>query len=177
MPAERSKSCCSLGNDCNLCTSRRLPRFRTWHGHAEHGVIGVIMARTSSPKTLVSASFFGIAVRILSCILQIRNLLAHAPERLHEEVTADYSDMIYATTCEEIEARRKAFIRKWRLQHRAVAEVAPENSIGTNMNTTRRMFLAILPPCRGLPVSPNSGRTKQFQGGMLLSDATTHALW
>ena len=25
------------------------------------------------------------------------NLLAHAPERLHEEVTADYTDMIYAT--------------------------------------------------------------------------------
>ena len=40
-----------------------------------------------------------------------RNLLAHAPERLHEEITADYSDMIYAATHEEIEARRKAFIR------------------------------------------------------------------
>ncbi len=36
-----------------------------------------------------------------------RNLLAHAPERLHEEITADYNDMIYATTREEIEARRK----------------------------------------------------------------------
>src|SRR5262249_24322956 len=49
-----------------------------------------------------------------------RNLLAHAPERLHEEITADYNDMIYAATREEIEARRKAFIRKWRLKHRAV---------------------------------------------------------
>jgi len=55
-----------------------------------------------------------------------RNLLAHAPERLHEEVTADYSDMIYATTCEEIEARRKAFIRKWRLKHRVVADSLEE---------------------------------------------------
>jgi transposase-like protein len=55
-----------------------------------------------------------------------RNLLAHAPERLHEEITADYSDMIYATTCEEIEARRKAFIRKWRLKHRAVADSLEE---------------------------------------------------
>jgi len=27
-----------------------------------------------------------------------RNLLAHAPERLHDEITADYTDMIYATT-------------------------------------------------------------------------------
>jgi transposase-like protein len=47
-----------------------------------------------------------------------RNLLAHAPERLHEEITADYNDMIYAATCKEIAARRKAFIRKWRLKHR-----------------------------------------------------------
>jgi transposase-like protein len=55
-----------------------------------------------------------------------RNLLAHAPDRLHEEVTADYTDMIYATTPEEIEARRKAFIRKWRLKHRAVADSLEE---------------------------------------------------
>ena len=51
-----------------------------------------------------------------------RNLLAHAPERLHEEIGADYSDMIYAATREDIETRRKAFIRKWRLKHRAVAD-------------------------------------------------------
>jgi putative transposase len=55
-----------------------------------------------------------------------RNLLAHAPERLHDEVTADYNDMIYATTPEEITARRKAFIRKWRLKHRAVADSLEE---------------------------------------------------
>jgi transposase-like protein len=55
-----------------------------------------------------------------------RNLLAHAPERLHEEITADYNDMIYAATREEIAARRKAFIRKWRLKHRAVAESLEE---------------------------------------------------
>src|SRR5262245_18744330 len=34
-----------------------------------------------------------------------RNLLAHAPERLHEEVTADYTDMIYAATPAKIESR------------------------------------------------------------------------
>ncbi|MGA8293597.1 MAG: IS256 family transposase [Rhodoplanes sp.] len=55
-----------------------------------------------------------------------RNLLAHAPERLHEEITADYADMIYAATREEIETRRKAFIRKWRLKHRAVADSLEE---------------------------------------------------
>jgi transposase-like protein len=55
-----------------------------------------------------------------------RNLLAHAPERLHDEITADYNDMIYAATREEIEVRHKAFIRKWRLKHRAVAESLEE---------------------------------------------------
>ena len=55
-----------------------------------------------------------------------RNLLGHAPERLHEEITADYTDMIYAATAEEIEARRKAFVRKWRLRHRAVADSLEE---------------------------------------------------
>jgi transposase-like protein len=55
-----------------------------------------------------------------------RNLLAHAPERLHEEVTADYTDMIYAATPKEIETRRKAFIRKWRLRHRPVADCLEE---------------------------------------------------
>jgi putative transposase len=51
-----------------------------------------------------------------------RNLLAHAPERLHEEISADYTDMIYAETAKEIETRRRAFLRKWRLKCRAVAD-------------------------------------------------------
>src|SRR5436305_8977597 len=55
-----------------------------------------------------------------------RNLLSHAPERLHAEIRADYTDMIYAPTCEEIAARRKAFIRKWRLKHHAVADSLEE---------------------------------------------------
>ena len=50
-----------------------------------------------------------------------RNLLAHAPDALHEEVSADYTDMIYAATAKEVETRRKAFLRKWRLRCPAVA--------------------------------------------------------
>lgn len=50
-----------------------------------------------------------------------RNLLAHAPDRLHGEISADYQDMIYAATAKEVEQRRKAFLRKWRLKCRAVA--------------------------------------------------------
>src|SRR5829696_979348 len=55
-----------------------------------------------------------------------RNLLAHAPDRLHEEVSADYTDMIYAATPTEVVERRKAFLRKWRLKCRAVADSLEE---------------------------------------------------
>jgi len=55
-----------------------------------------------------------------------RNLLAHAPEALHEEVSADDADMIDAATPQEIEARRRAFLRKWRLKCRAVADSLEE---------------------------------------------------
>jgi putative transposase len=55
-----------------------------------------------------------------------RNLLAHAPDNLHDEISADYQDMIYATTAKEIEQRRKAFLRKWRLKCRAVADSLEE---------------------------------------------------
>jgi len=55
-----------------------------------------------------------------------RNLLAHAPEALHEEISADYTDMIYASSAKEIETRRRAFLRKWRLKCRAVADSLEE---------------------------------------------------
>ena len=50
-----------------------------------------------------------------------RNLLAHAPDALHDEVTADYNDMIYADTANEVQTRRRAFLRKWRLRCPGVA--------------------------------------------------------
>src|SRR5512144_2220807 len=55
-----------------------------------------------------------------------RNLLAHAPDHLHDEVSADYTDMIYAETAKEMEERRKTFLRKWRLKCRAVADSLEE---------------------------------------------------
>ena len=61
------------------------------------------------------------------------------PDRLHEEITADYTDMIYAATPKEIETRRKAFIRKWRLKHRAVADSLEEAG-------DRLFAFAALPP-------------------------------
>lgn len=55
-----------------------------------------------------------------------RNLLAHAPKKMHAEVGADYTDMIYAATAPEVDAKRKAFLRKWRLKCRAVADSLEE---------------------------------------------------
>ena len=55
-----------------------------------------------------------------------RNLLAHAPEALHEEITADYHDMIYAETSAEVMRRRRLFLAKWRLKCRAVADSLEE---------------------------------------------------
>ena len=73
----------------------------------------------------IAAVWDGVPVQRCT-VHKLRNLVAHAPERLHEEITADYHDMIYANTREEIETRRKAFIRKWRLKHRAVADSLEE---------------------------------------------------
>jgi putative transposase len=76
-------------------------------------------------ESAIAAVWDGVPVQRCT-VHKHRNLLAHAPERLHEEIAADYNDMIYAATREEIETRRKAFIRKWRLKHRAVADSLEE---------------------------------------------------
>ena len=55
-----------------------------------------------------------------------RNLLGHAPKHMHDELTEDYRDMIYAGTAAEVETRHKAFQRKWRLKCRAVADSLDE---------------------------------------------------
>lgn len=46
---------------------------------------------------------------------------AHAPETLHDDVSADCTEMIYAATSKEAETRRRGFLRKWRLRCPAVA--------------------------------------------------------
>jgi len=76
-------------------------------------------------ESAIAAVWNGVPVQRCT-VHKHRNLLAHAPERLHAEITADYNDMIYAGTRQEIEARRRAFIRKWRLKHRAVADSLEE---------------------------------------------------
>lgn len=55
-----------------------------------------------------------------------RNLLVHAPKNMYEELGLDDRDLIYADTAAEVEKRRKAILRKWRLKHRAVADSVEE---------------------------------------------------
>ncbi len=40
---------------------------------------------------------------------------------IEKEITADYTDMIYADTAKAVQDRRRAFLRKWRLRCPAVA--------------------------------------------------------
>jgi transposase-like protein len=72
-------------------------------------------------------ALWGEALPIQRCTVhKHRNLLGHAPKTMHDELTEDYRDMIYAGTAAEIEVRRKAFLRKWRLKCRAVADSLEE---------------------------------------------------
>ena len=92
---------------------------------------------------------------------KLRNLVAHAPKKLADEIAADYSDMIYAKTAKEVEARRKAFIRKWRVKCEAVATSLEE--AGDRLFTFTR-----LPPSSGrarAPPTPSSGCTRSSSGG------------
>src|SRR6266478_1239420 len=74
----------------------------------------LIVDGASGLEKAIAAVWDGVPVQRCT-VHKHRNLLAHAPERLHDEITTDYTDMIYAATPREIETRRKAFIRKWRL--------------------------------------------------------------
>jgi putative transposase len=71
---------------------------------------------------------------------KLRNLIAHAPKKLAEEIAADFSDMVYAKTAKEVATRRKAFIRKWRLKCRAVADSLEE--AGDKLFTFTRLPVA-----------------------------------
>jgi len=54
------------------------------------------------------------------------NLLAKAPESLHEELKEDYTLMMYADTAEQAVAQRRLFLEKWRVKCPAVARSLEE---------------------------------------------------
>ena len=59
-------------------------------------------------------------------VLKERNLLAHAPQHLHDEIKADFNDMVHAGSALEVVAKRKTFLGKWKLRCRAVADSLEE---------------------------------------------------
>jgi len=73
----------------------------------------------------IAAVWDGVPVQRCT-VHKLRNLLAHAPERLREEIVADYNAMMYSASREGILERRKAFIRKWRTKCWAVANSLDE---------------------------------------------------
>ena len=99
---------------------------------AWRGVLdGLIAQGLRTPEFLITDGGAGLERALAALWLDVpaqrctvhkhRNLLAHAPDALHEEISADYTDMIYAETAKEVQSRRKAFLRKWRLRCPAVA--------------------------------------------------------
>ena len=71
---------------------------------------------------------------------KLRNLIAHAPKKLTDEIVADYTDMIYAADAKQVAARRKAFLRKWRVKCEAVATSLEE--AGDRLFTFTRLPVA-----------------------------------
>ncbi len=55
-----------------------------------------------------------------------RNLLAHAPKHLHDEIKADFNDLVHAKTADEVLSRRTAFLAKWELRCPPVAKSLEE---------------------------------------------------
>lgn len=86
----------------------------------------------------IAAVWDGVPVQRCT-VHKLRNLLAHAPERLREEIAADYNAMMYSASREEILQRRKAFVRKWRIKCWAVVNSLEEAG-------DRLFTFATLPP-------------------------------
>jgi len=59
-------------------------------------------------------------------IHKLRNLLAHAPKGLHEEIRMDFHGIIYAEDRVKAEAAYEAFLRKWRRESAGVAKSLEE---------------------------------------------------
>ena len=50
-----------------------------------------------------------------------RNILAHAPKHLHDEIKAEFNDMMHAKTADDVLSKRKVFLAKWKLRCQPVA--------------------------------------------------------
>jgi putative transposase len=55
-----------------------------------------------------------------------RNLLGHAPKHLHDEIKADFNDMMHAKSADQVLNKRKLFLAKWKLRCQPVAKSLEE---------------------------------------------------
>ena len=55
-----------------------------------------------------------------------RNLLGHAPKHLHDEIKADFNDMMHAKSADQVLSKRKRFLAKWKLRCQPVAKSLEE---------------------------------------------------
>jgi putative transposase len=55
-----------------------------------------------------------------------RNLLGHAPKHLHDEIKADFNDMMHAKSADQVLSKRKLFLAKWKLRCQPVAKSLEE---------------------------------------------------
>src|SRR6476619_6807026 len=89
-------------------------RCATWAGRARRrGVLDDLGARgLRSPEFLIIDGAAGLEKALAALWPEVptqrctvhkhRNLLAHAPETLYEEISAEYTDMIYAASAKEV---------------------------------------------------------------------------
>ena len=68
------------------------------------------------------------------CVVhKLRNLLSHAPERLHEDIRSDFHAIVYAEDAGSARSAYDAFLRKWRRLSEGVARSLEE--AGTELLT------------------------------------------
>ena len=107
-------------------------------------------------------ALWGEALPIQRCTVhKHRNLLGHAPKHMHDELSEDYRDMIHADTAADIEKRRKAVLRKWHLNCRAVADSLEE--VGDRLFTFTRL-------------DPAQWKSVQWKSAQWKSARTTNAI-
>jgi len=61
------------------------------------------------------------------CVVhKLRNLLAHAPRRIHDDIRDDFHAIVYAEDAATAKAARESFLRKWRRLSEGVARSLEE---------------------------------------------------
>ena len=92
-----------------------------------------------------------------------RNLLAHAPKTLHDEIKADFNDMMHAGSSAEVLAKRKRFLAKWTLRCRAVAAHRPNRPAHASCSQ-RPAARMVAPYAKIIRSPPSPGRHEHHAG-------------